>query len=1434
MIWRKLLLAGGVSMAFMGSAYAVAGSTSSVAGAASAVAGSASAVAGSASGAERGAAAWWAPQGGTPAPKPAAPASVSLDPVFGPGADQLWTVTAGDYIIDRIGSRPFPAPAQYGEGAQGPYVLTVGKQGAYIESRTRYPAGIQITCMVRLTHGGPVNSYADFYLGRHEEKDPANPQKSVDKLLRMYLAANRDAQYVSVTCQQNNQPLHDIKALTDKLDWNATNRNDFLYYPRAYRKYLPGWPEDFRARVEKDMASIPALSDKWMSVRFELKNGFARFSLDDHVVAWKQDSSINPEGTIRLGLTAGVQLSAFSIKPLDETPGYTPIRLGGYLNGKTLLSGSGVAGASLPTPDKVVQVGGVPFVFPGWSSGYNHLDISRSLFRQGNLIGYFPAMYGGLARWPGSAERDPARIQLRVPNAQYDALYVIAASEKKTDTVPVLTAMFYRPEAGYTESFTARIPFATATSSKSGATPLPVKLANGQSANLWLVKIPLDSSRLTSFADMDVIEIELTKEIRQFRSYPDPICYGYHQAGLPSSVHVYAATLGHVPVGFQWDADNFGHVWTAPAQPAYTATVTNYTGGAQTGTLVVTTRSYDGTDETHQEKAVSLPATAPGKAPVAVKIAVPIAARIHGYYDIVATLHIGGKDWVEKRSFVRLAPDTRTVKWTEGKGAMFGYWSYGGGHHTPKNDHIVELMTAAGARQTAHSPMPWNAIQQKYWARGQGTAYYVSPQPWAVEDKPDPAKIEEFRKVIHKAVDDWEKGATDETRPDHILYFTESHISARLTAGNYPEYYGGEPFQYTDEEKERLKMFYNTAKIASEIIRKDFPERKILIEWGDPLFIVPLLRAGYPKELVDGSGLDVPNFERLPEMQLRDNAVHRLYELRSEYTKAGIVKPRLQFCEGVFIPTEPGAVSWREQMDIYNRWSLLSMAYGVDRFHSGWFAFDCGNYYGAEHYGGCGIQRRIPYCDPKPAYAAFATMTDRLNEANFDGWLKTGSLGTYCLRFKGPKGNVYTLWNLRGKRSITLTLAADGKVALTDAMNNTREIASRDEQVTITTDPSVIYVTGAEITGAQVGPSDNSDAQPAAGAKQVADLGDGTWHYTGRHDSTYENNHWGFQPFAGKFSTTMVTDTQKGKVLASRLLKGDKEHQLMPMYNVLKPAKPVELPYAPSHLGLWVKGATDWGRVIYICRDAKGERWVSIGTKDDYNCDDVHSWSSFNFDGWRYVRFELPGHTGYDSYRKHGTTWWRADAPRAALVDNIVDLPLRLEEIIVEQRSHILYVNDVQPAASDTVCFGKMYVEYENKADASPDAVRLSQLRMPLPTGLPDLPNPIAEMAHDGVLPPTTLTGLKPPEHYYDGTRMHVLFKEAPGAKTYHLWVSAHADGRGAVDMVPSGIKSGDLVYGLRPGVKLYYWITYTDEKGQMSKPSPVHEEVTVDNFKEK
>lgn len=1358
-----------------------------------------------------------ATQPAKPATQPARPAA-KAPPKIEPGpsiapivrdalGEAAWTVTGNIYTVEPIdGESALSIDAKtvtldLNEALTGPQVF---------ETRVR----------LRPAPSNKTDSQLTINFGFQDAKNPGYA-------FRILGAAKTDTVSAMVTAANKplNAPTPEENAAQG---WAIDRANRFTYQLRAYTQFMPGWPEQFRERIEHDMASLPTLADAWLKVRVEFSPSSVSFWLDDRLVAVREQPPVNPEGKIRLTLAGGVQLKPVKIaKPRKIPAHFIPIQIESYFNTRTFLQGKPIDYKSLVSAASSLKV---PFALLADSGkGNDHIDVSRSLLREANATGYIKSNGPRLA---GSDLRDPARIQIRIPFKQYDRLYFLAASDDRPDSVPTLSAIFYKPDAGFSQTVATTVPSALKVPAK--ATPVPVKLEGGAAANLYLVEVPIDPAMLTAFSDLDVFEVELTKEVRLWRSYPDPISYGYHQAGLPSSVQIYAMTLGVAPVGFNWTPDQFGHVWQHDQTPGYTAHLTNRTGAAQQGTLTVVTRSYDGTENTKAQSVVKLDAAAVNQP---FKLSLPV--KLFGYHDVTATLEIAGKTWTEKRSLVRLAPDTRSTRWTEGKGAMFGYWTYNGGHYTPDANHITRLMTWAGARQVVHVPATDKltpetlALIEKHWGVSQAGAWEVAPQAWLADDNADPAKIAAFQADVIEKIKKYRSKIPQQFLPDQVYFYAEPHISSRLSAGNIPDYWGEKPYEYTDAERTNLKKFLNTSRVAAEAVRKEFPDLKIFIPWGDPGFVWPLLRSGFPKELFDGCGVDTPGFERIPERQLHEQSVHRLFLLNKEIERAGIKKARLQFCEGLFVPTEPGGVSWREQMDIYNRWSLISMGYGVDRFYSGWFAFDCGSYYGAEHYGGCGIQRRIPFCDPKPAYAAFATMTDKLNEANFDKWLPTGSLSTYCMTFKHEsRGQVATLWTLRGTRPVTLTLSADAKVLVTDAMNNTKEIASKDKQVTLTTDQSVTYITFTDsktaVLGVAVGEPDNSDQTPAPDAKLVGDMGDGSWTLAPRKDEILENNHWAMMHYPGKFSSTIDKDAKQGNVFTTTLEKQEIVRELMPWYTVAKPAKPIAIAGAPSHVGLWVKGNSDWGRVIYILRDAKGERWTSIGAKDDYNCDDSHSWSQFCFDGWRYLRFEMPGHTGYDSYRKAGTNWWRGDGG-----DDIVDLPLALEEIIIEQRSHILYVNDVQKTASDKASFGKLFIEYETPADATENAVAMSKVRMPRPTGVPELPNPMVELAKSE-LPPTKLIKLTPPEHYYDGTRMHVSFEETPAAVKYYFYVGAYPDGRGAVNLTPNGLKQNQLVTGMRPKIKLYFWIVYEDKDKKLSRPSPVHEEILVDNFKEK
>jgi hypothetical protein len=271
----------------------------------------------------------------------------------------------------------------------------------------------------------------------------------------------------------------------------------------------------------------------------------------------------------------------------------------------------------------------------------------------------------------------------------------------------------------------------------------------------------------------------------------------------------------------------------------------------------------------------------------------------------------------------------------------------------------------------------------------------------------------------------------------------------------------------------------------------------------------------------------------------------------------------------------------------------------------------------------------------------------------------------------------------------------------------------------------------------------------------------------------------------------------------------------MPFFTTVQPKKAIEIDGKASAVGLWVHAASDWGRVVYFVRDAKGEKWVSVGTKDDWNCDDIHAWSSFSFDGWRYLRFPLPSNQPYDSYRDHGSSWWGSYGG-----DGVVDLPLKLEKVIVERRPKVIYGNDLVDAKPDDVLLGDMYAEYTSKGDKGDEAVALSRVRMPAPPGAPELGNPIAGLEKTGVGAPTSILGVTDPPHQYDGTRCIVNFQPVPGAKSYDLWVSPYSDGRGAMQLGTGWTESGKLIEGLRADVEFYAFVVYTDKDGKPSKPS--------------
>jgi hypothetical protein len=1209
------------------------------------------------------------------------------------------------------------------------------------------------------------------------------------------------------------------------------------YQPQFVVPRSLNWPEALRANVEADMTASKPIAERVLTLDVILREHGYEVSLDGIpmkiVSADGSDGKPNadPGGFARIVMSGAVELLKVTNTPEPKSAGglFRPVPLESVLNAGTI-DGKKLDRASLVAvagKDSQIDIWGVPFLLsePD-ASGNDHVDIGRSWFRQGNLFGRYSGRGTDAmtARWPGAQMKDPARITVRLPMGRYRALHLLAAAAGDRDEVPVITAQFFRPQAGFPKSFAAKVSRFSDTDSFDGG--VPVKTADGKPARLFHVTIPIDGGQLAEFDDLDFVDVELTKGVQLYRASPDPMYYSTHAAGLPSSVHLYALTAELPAVDVRLEASNYGHIWTAPEKPQYTVNLANRGGPARSVEIALATTSLDGQRSTTGKQTIKLPAGGE-----TVTTTIDVAPEGYGYHDVQLTINDGEQTQTHRRSLAYLREDTRERgNWDFGRGPLYGFYNWGGGHHTPPNEKQLLVMAKAGIetiqgsleenlkRGDATKEMIERYKLQTFKFAGGGDHYVTAK--FATELKT--LGLEKAKENFIATLKQRQSAAGPNNRPIFLSWYPEPSIGP-VTHGIFPKFIGEPETPFSEYERERYEMFRNGFIEGAKIVREHFPEVKNLMPHGDPAFVVHFLQLDKEKvaPLLDGVCVDIPCFERLPEQQFHQVSLHRLYMTRKEMTDAGITKPLLPMYEGPCVPSGPGALSDQQQADLTIRNSLILLAYGIDVQNGGFPAFDTASYWGEQHYG-FGVLNRVSIETPKIAYTALATMTRHLNRANYVKWIPTGSLNTYCLQFKHYKTGklVHVMWTLRGKRPATIDAAAGSAVKVYDQNDNEMPLTGANGKVTFTLDPSPCYVTG--LSGDAVvalGEPNHGDAKPSEHAKKIGNFGDGSWTISQQTEAEYEESH---KPYIFRYPSSMTaveaySSAKKGssREMVVRFPKPEKDRVFVPYYSVIKPVKPIEIPGKAARLGLWVKAHGDWGRVVYFCRDAKGERWINIGTRGQWNCDDLHSWTSFNFDGRRYLTMELPANSPYDKFREQGNPWWGSYSAG----DGEIDLPLSLEQVVIERRTHVMYVDDPQPASDGDVRLGDLYAEYDAEADGTPEAVRLAAISMPVPE-VKGLANPIAELAASGTGAALKIERITLPAQQADGTQCHVHFPKVEGAKQYDVLASPYADGRGALPVGNAWKEPGGLIRGLRPNTDFYLFVTYTDNEGNVSKPS--------------
>lgn len=1187
------------------------------------------------------------------------------------------------------------------------------------------------------------------------------------------------------------------------------------------------WPEMVRKRFELDVATTTPLEKKWISVRYVIKTHSVQVWLDHRLLRETKNEDFESGGFFRIFCYSGIDIASITITNSKDYGNFVPVHLDGYTNTSLFPGKDKIKNLLISKKENEISFAGIPFLLPkSFFNEPSHIDVGRSWARFGMLEGAFDGWEGDTPRWRGALHVESGRICLRVPNYQYTKLHILASSDDIPDTIPEITVIFYRPDAGHPVCFEKKVPIYKSDSKNTQKISFVTK--NGKKGNLYLVTIPLLKEDLKGFSDLPFLEFELTKKVRIYRSFPDPIYYSKHQAGLPSSVHVFAITFEKPDVMVDFVPSRFAHIWTAPEKIEYFCNLTNTSKKDKNIVVSISTESYDRKEKTIQKKLIKVAPDTSVNIPFVLKLSK------YGYHKTTFTISDAGETRIITGALAYLHPDTRERgDWSEGKGQIFGFWDWNGGHITPSGIPRLEVMVKAGVESAMH-PFYENSCPEtelNFLKQNKMKTYFLAYQLHMTKDflgvEWDPSKPEEMKKAVIEAIEKSPLSKpTDVNTPELAVFFAEPLLGP-VSYISLPEYYGDPPYQMTQEEKINYDKYLKQFVIAASAIKQRWPHAKCLMPWGIPSFPIPFLR--YSKEatdLMDGPALDVVLFERIPEMQMHQvTFASVMWQLKQEWLKAGKKWPELMAIEGPSVsPSIPGALTMQEEADHTVRAYLILMAYNTTRHFGCPAAFQCAGSWGETHYGS-GLCNRIPLLYPKPVYCAYATLTRNTNRMKYIKMIPTGSNTVFCLQFKHYRTGktLHVLWTIRGTRDILINSQNNSTITVFDQMDNPSEIKQHNGKFVINISPSPCYIWGLD-NDPVITPGEpvHSDSFPAKISVKISNLGNGQWKVSQERDIDYENAHAEFvKKFPGKMTAHIekIPDKYGGRAIAISLEKQEKERKTMPFYTTLISEKPVKIPGKPSHLGLWVKANSDWGRIVYCLRDAKGEKWLSNGKNGEWNVDDVHCASIFCFDGWRYLRFELPGNQPYDCYREPGTCWWGNYGG-----DGIVDLPLTLEKIFVERRTHVIVADELRQADTSDTLFGDLVVEYENNFDRTSQAVKLSRIRMEVPDTIPEIDNPILRMQQTGTLPTTKITSISVPEREYDGTRCHIWFEKVPDAKSYDIWVSPYKNGAGALLLGEGWTEPGKLITGLFPNIDLYLFVVYRNRENQFSKPSePFH-----------
>ena len=532
--------------------------------------------------------------------------------------------------------------------------------------------------------------------------------------------------------------------------------------------------------------------------------------------------------------------------------------------------------------------------------------------------------------------------------------------------------------------------------------------------------------------------------------------------------------------------------------------------------------------------------------------------------------------------------------------------------------------------------------------------------------------------------------------------------------------------------------YWPKAQALCDYYRQNHPDVSIVFGNGGTLSLVSaFLRQSFnPTNFMDSFGIDyigseVPALTTMPE-KLHEHGLQetwltkRLFEIFG-YTNA----PLTAYFE--WIGRSDQNLGRRTQAEWYARDCLHGLMYNFHTITAAAICDAASSYYHGWPAAPGGLCQRYPLLTPKPSYAAIATLTDTLDSAQYVGRLETGSRTLYALEFVSTAHNrrVYALWTLRGKRETLLRFSDDTTFTAVNMVGKRTPSATQQTGalLDVSTAPSYVVLNAMDVALLGVTPQEPrfpGETAPPGRVEIVCPMDDlWRWDISFTNGPPLQTHLYGSNDWAISFlEAPQGVSARRGNYrhLPYRTQQAmdvriavDGEYpglssvscleivcqptnaapDLITEYAILRLADPLPLTNGfPAALGLWVKGNSGWGRVMWQFEEKGGGKWLSCGRPGTLSLDslDPPGRISVTHDGWTFLTMGLPERLRRDTHavsylRPH----WQFEG------DAFVDYPIKLTGIVVEMPRNVAYLDEMLPVTDRRLRLKDLSVVYENE-----------------------------------------------------------------------------------------------------------------------------------------